>query len=360
MIVYYVAGWYKARLSIKGSLDSKKESLSVSVVVAARNEEDNITNLLEHLTNQNYPSDQYEIIIVDDHSEDKTIEKARTFINSRVKVVSLPDGYSGKRDALNYGCLQASGEFILNTDADCWMGPKWMESMIAAKFHFKADLILGPVQFTSSSLSILGAFQDIDMMNMVGISSATTSFGKTQVCNGACMGYYRKTFTHLNVFREGNRKGAGDDMELMLAFRENSDYRIGYALDANAMVYTEAMPTWKLFLQQRLRWASTGGDIKNRSIKMTLILVLLTNILIPAIGISVLFSESFLPLFLVFLGSKMLLDFIFLYGVFDFYKKISYLILYPLIQFLHILYICIIGVGMHFNSFSWKDREIQS
>ncbi len=94
----------------------------ISVIVPARNEEKNIGNCLKYLAAQTYTN--YEIIVVDDRSSDRTSEIVREFQKDKrtpiklVQIQKLPDGWTGKNYALFTGSKAASGEWFLFTDAD--------------------------------------------------------------------------------------------------------------------------------------------------------------------------------------------------------------------------------------------------
>ncbi len=90
--------------------------LEVSVIVPARNEEANLAECLRSLVGQSAAS--YEIIVVDDHSSDRTREIARSFPVTVISADALPDGWSGKCNACWSGAKAAKGKWLLFTDAD--------------------------------------------------------------------------------------------------------------------------------------------------------------------------------------------------------------------------------------------------
>ncbi len=109
-------------------------SQKVSIIVAARNEQRNIGSALQSLLDLEYPN--YELIVVDDRSEDATGEILDAIAASapRLNVIhinNLPDGWLGKNHALWVGSQQAAGNYLLFTDADIVMEPTVVTRAVA-------------------------------------------------------------------------------------------------------------------------------------------------------------------------------------------------------------------------------------
>ncbi|MEI9943927.1 MAG: glycosyltransferase [Chitinophagaceae bacterium] len=121
LIIYYWQSWKSIPNFIPGN---GRSSIKISVIIPARNEEENIGKLLNALNEQTYPKESFEIIVVDDHSEDGTTNIVSTF--PRVKLISLKDDNinSYKKKAIETGIAAATGELIVTTDADCEPGKK--------------------------------------------------------------------------------------------------------------------------------------------------------------------------------------------------------------------------------------------
>ena len=112
---------------------------SATVIVAARNEEENISRCLESLGKLVYPVDKLEVIIVNDRSTDKTGEIVGDFITSRNNFrIIIPDEPKGKMvgkvNALATAIREAKGEIILTTDADCEVKPAWVKTIASHYF----------------------------------------------------------------------------------------------------------------------------------------------------------------------------------------------------------------------------------
>jgi glycosyltransferase involved in cell wall biosynthesis len=115
---------------------------AVSVIVPARNEEENLTTCLESLVSQTGVA--FEIIVVDDHSTDRTREIALSFANRGVRVIeapTLPEGWTGKNNALTVGARAAQGEWLLFTDADTVHLPGSLARALAEAREHNADML---------------------------------------------------------------------------------------------------------------------------------------------------------------------------------------------------------------------------
>ena len=101
--------------------------VSLSVIIPARNEANNIENLLLDLQKQQYSD--FEVIVVDDHSEDNTLEVVERFIQSNPWCRLLSNLHSGKKAALTLGIESAKGSIIVTTDADCRISSGWLSAL---------------------------------------------------------------------------------------------------------------------------------------------------------------------------------------------------------------------------------------
>ena len=115
---------------------------TVSVVVPARNEDHNIEETLESLAAQDYPAEKYQVVMVNDRSEDQTPGIMTRFTKNyknflMVDIESLPPGISPKKNAVEWGIAAANGEIIVTTDADCVHSPRWLKTLIE---YFKPEV----------------------------------------------------------------------------------------------------------------------------------------------------------------------------------------------------------------------------
>ena len=107
-------------------------SLRVSLLIPFRNERQALPLLLSDLMAQDYPKEQCEVLLVDDHSEDGTGQWISSKIDGSAgfQLLSLPPGTSGKKAALKHGIDHASHPYLIQVDADCRLGPEFISTYI--------------------------------------------------------------------------------------------------------------------------------------------------------------------------------------------------------------------------------------
>ncbi len=117
----------------------------VSVIIPAKNEEKNISNVLIHLFRQNYKN--FEIIVVDDRSNDKTPHLLENFKKLSpvdfkiIRIEKLPEGWTGKNYAMFTGSKSATGEWLLFTDADTTHKPESITTALSCAMENKIDFL---------------------------------------------------------------------------------------------------------------------------------------------------------------------------------------------------------------------------
>ena len=134
VIYLYSIGW--VIIGFIGERSKKKnelgeESKKISVIIPVRNEEKSILNCLESLKNQDYNKSNFEIIIINDHSTDKTKEVVDAFISTcelNINLVDLIDETS-KKEGLKYGIGKSKYDIIATTDADCTLPKNWLKNV---------------------------------------------------------------------------------------------------------------------------------------------------------------------------------------------------------------------------------------
>lgn len=344
----------------------------ISVIVAARNEEKNIRNLIVAIKKQNYPSHLFELIIVDDHSTDKTADVIKPFLSNQIRLIALHisnnETVAYKKAAIDAGIKISKGELIITTDADCMMSENWLSTIAAFYELIHPKVIVMPVVIKNNH-SFLGLFQALDFMSLQGITGAAVHQKTHGMCNGANLAYTKKVYDEVNGFEGIDHIASGDDMLLMQKISKIYKKEILFLKSKNVIVETH--PETKIFgfINQRIRWASKADKYEDKSLFPVLLLVYTINLLLLTgfiMGIffnlefSILnFNFSVFSAVCVFLIVKTLSELYFLFPVSRFFGYAKLLWWFPFFQPFHILYTIVAGWMGKFGSFEWKGRTIK-
>ena len=355
LILFYRSGWLELKPFSQTDLES---SIKITVLIPARNEEENIGKLLSSLEKQTYSPHLFEVIVVDDHSTDNTAAVVNGY--SFVKLIKLEfdNINSYKKKAIETGIAAASGDLIVTTDADCIVPGNWLKTIASFKEKTNTVFIAAPVVVENES-NLLQTFQALDFLVLQGITAASIQKRFHNMCNGANLAYERKVFFEVNGFTGIDHIASGDDMLLMQKIAQRFPGKVSYLLSKDVIVTTQPAKTWKEFFSQRIRWASKATDYNDVKIFSTLFLVYFFNCALLALFISG-FWMYFLWLGLVgILILKTIIELTFIYPVAKFYNKQNLIKWFPFFQPIHILYTVIAGWLGVFGSFEWKGRRVK-
>ncbi len=239
----------------------KVPELFVSVIVPCRNESDNIEGLLDSLAEQSYPSELFEVLVVDDNSDDITPGLASAFRRLNNLKVIVNEG-SGKKHAIRTGVGKAQGDLIITTDADCRMGPGWISAIASYYTEHEPCLIISPV-LPRRTPGFFGRFQEMEFLSLQGVTAGTATAGHPVMCNGANLAFTRETYEkHKGELRFDI--ASGDDIFLMHSIKMSGTKRIKWLESPAAAVTTAMSPRIDHFLRQRARWISKAGAYRDR------------------------------------------------------------------------------------------------
>lgn len=336
-----------------------------SIIIPARNEEENIGACLHSILSQNYPPSLFEIIVVDDFSTDHTasvVEKLQHQYTN-LKLINLSRELEGKslnaykKKAIEIGIGNSTGDWIVTTDADCFVTKNWLSSFAAFIQQQQPVFVAAPVVFVNSG-TILSTFQYIDFATMQGITAASVSVGFHSMCNGANLAYRKDAFYKVNGFAGIDTIASGDDMLLMNKIKLQFPSKIAFLFSKDAIVSTTPMPDWKSFFNQRIRWASKADKYKDKSIFGVLVLVYLYNLLLFAMPFFAFIQIKIFVYWLILIAAKTIVELLFITPVMRFFGQ-SFLWQFPLFQPLHIIYMVIAGWLGKFGNYQWKGRKVK-
>ncbi len=354
LIIYYWLAWRSIPdFAAPTSLSQTK----ISVIIPARDEENNIGGLLQALEVQTYSPALFEIIVVDDHSTDATNGVVQQY--STVKLIRLneDDINSYKKKAIETGIAAAAGEWIVTTDADCTPLPDWLKTIAAFKEEKNPVFIAAPVVIDCNS-SVLQIFQAMDFMVLQGITGAAVYKKQLSMCNGANLAYEKNAFAKVNGFVGIDNIASGDDMLLMHKIWKEYPGKVHYLKSKEAIVSTQPMKTWKDFFNQRIRWASKAKHYADKRIILVLLLVYLFNLSF----LLLLVAGCWFPQYWIWLiglwFAKTIIELPFVYSVASFFNKRSLIKYFVFFQPLHIFYTIVSGLFGQFGRYEWKGRRV--
>jgi cellulose synthase/poly-beta-1,6-N-acetylglucosamine synthase-like glycosyltransferase len=357
--------WF-LRLPLFSKTTEYKASVFFSVIIPARNEEKNIAACLHSILQQEYPSELFEVIVINDHSTDQTeaIVRNLQLVYSNLRLLNLTDLLKGeqlnayKKKAIELAIAESRGNWIVTTDADCRVTEKWLSLYNAYICEKEPVFIAAPVMFSTNG-SFIALFQLLDFISLQAITAASVSAGYHTMCNGANIAYRKDVFYEVGQFAGIDHIASGDDMLLMHKIKQQYPEGLGYLFAKEAIVLTEPMKDWKSFLNQRIRWASKADQYNDKSIFWVLLLVYILNALLLILFFWSISLKGGIYYWLFLLAAKTFVEITLMLPAARFYNELTALGWFPLMQPFHILYTVIAGWLGKFGTYEWKGRKVR-
>lgn len=355
-----IRGWARINRFERSSAPART---SVSIIIAARNEEDKIGNTIDDILAQDFDKALLEVIIIDDHSTDATADIVRSYESRGISLIQLNESSalnSYKKKAIQTAIGTAKGELIVTTDADCRMGPRWLSTIVNYYETYGFKMISSPVAYFEET-NFLEYAQSLEFSFLIGLGASTIGNKSPSTCNGANLAYQRDAFYEVGGFKGIDDLASGDDELLLHKIAAIHEDKIGFLKNLDAVVYTHAKPTVGEFIQQRKRWASKSTRYKEKSVIILGVSVWLFNLsILVNLGMAIIFpASSSLNFLLVQLVVKLLFEGVFLNRITSFFKRKVLLVLLPIVGLLHVIYVVYIGIAGNSGHYKWKDRVVR-
>jgi glycosyltransferase involved in cell wall biosynthesis len=327
-----------------------------SIIISFRNEADNLPLLLDSISKLHYPTALFEVILVDDDSEDgfnvpNSASNIRTIKNKRIS-------NSPKKDAITTAMQFVQNDWIITTDADCIVNPNWLLTLDNyIQLHHPA-MIAGAVTYNGKA-SFLHYFQQLDLASLQGATIGSFGLRKGFMCNGANFAYTKTFFQELNGFDGNDKIASGDDVFLLQKAMAKSPEKVHYLKSKNTIVTTKPVENWKSLFYQRVRWASKTSSYQSTFGKYLGLIVFLGNLtIVLGLGFAI-WEWPFLQNIIIGFLFKSALDAVLIVQSNRFLgsKKTPYLIegslLYPFWS---------VSVALYslFGKYEWKGRIFNS
>ncbi|MFA6472409.1 MAG: glycosyltransferase [Candidatus Latescibacterota bacterium] len=236
----------------------------VSAVVCARNEERNVQRCIESLLLLDYPREKIEINVVDDESEDRTLEIFHEYAarDDRVRVHStagMSHEVLGKQRPLNLGISCSTGEIVLITDADCAVDPGWVKAHLAA-YHKNIGIAGGVTRVDVQGGGLYARVQSSDLIFLISIAMGCAGWGIPVTIMGNNISFRRDAYEAVGGFNNMKPRIV-EDMALMNAITRQTSYRLGWAVGKKGVAVSVPESKFNTFIEQRRRWLNEVGDM---------------------------------------------------------------------------------------------------
>ena len=333
-----------------------------SVLIAARNEAENLPNLLRDFAAQSLPAACFEVLIADDHSTDATaalVAAAAQETGLSLRLIVLPAAQTGKKAALLAALHAARAPWLVCTDADCRLGPGWLAAYAALLAQSpSANFISGPVLLTGPA-TFLHLLVGLEFAGLVGVGAACLAQQRPTMCNGANLAYRRTAFEAVGGFAGNAHLASGDDEFLLHKIHAAFPGTAFFLADARAIARTAAPPTLRALLRQRVRWASKWRHYQSVAPRRLALLVLGANVALAVGAGAGLLWPVFWPWVLAAWAIKLGADAWFLVPVLRFFGQRKWLWGILPLQFLYAPYALAVGAAGWRGGYQWKGRAVR-
>jgi glycosyltransferase involved in cell wall biosynthesis len=338
----------------KNKVIDLKPKNTFSIVVPFRNEAENLPKLLHSISLLNYPTALFEVILVDDESEEEFKIQSSDF---RLQVLKNErKSNSPKKDAIETAIKIAKNDWIITTDADCLVQKDWLITFDNYIQTTNKKMVAASVCYLPKK-GFLHDFQTLDFLSLQGATIGSFGIGKPFMCNGANFAYSKVFFNELNGFEGNENIASGDDVFLLQKAVLKHPKDVGFLFNSKSIVATQTVNTWKELFMQRVRWAakSTGySSIFGKALALIVFAVNFCWILCFALWLIGKLDQNY---FMLFIGSKFLIDLILLQKTAYFFQtKLSWVLLSSV---LYPFFSSTVALYSLFGKYTWKARTFK-
>ena len=320
-----------SRLSFHKEKELMDNNKGVSLIIAARNESENIFKNLPFILEQDYP--EFEVIIVNHQSTDdsKFILSAYKRQYPHLKIIEIeksPHLKYGKKLPLTVGIKGAKYNQLLVTDADCKpVSNQWLKSM-TKRFTEKHEIVLGYGPYVSAK----GWLNKIIRFDTAWIAMNYLSFAKAKMPYmgiGRNMAYTKEVFDNVEGFKSHYSISSGDDDLFIQDAAKKKNYTIN--IDPDSFCFSEAPVTWKEWMSQKSRHFTTANHYKVIK-KMMLGIYPLSLLLMLVSFVTLLFNVNFIWLTLAIFSFVLIVKWIIIGVSMKKLKETKFIALLPLLD----------------------------
>jgi len=328
----------------------------ISVVIAARNEEKHLPELLSALTRQNYPDDAYEVIVINDRSTDATKDILEQFAlkhnNFRViNIVKENPVIVGKKNAINEGIKAADYPLLAFTDADCIPGINWLAE-INRHFRNDIDFLVGYSPLIVVQSKFLSMLKNLERAIYFSLAAGSFGWKWGVTCTARNMAYRKDLFLKVNGFSGISHIPSGDDdllMQKMIPFVR----KMTFMLTPESVVPSYDKTKYSDQLELETRRASKFR-YHPTSVQLLSVFILLFFLLQLSLSVELITGIISLKFFFILIGLKTLIDFFLLQFFLFRLKSEKLLLMLPLYETIYPLFYIFISIKGTLGKYKWK------
>ncbi|MDP2068422.1 MAG: glycosyltransferase [Lutibacter sp.] len=360
LIMAFIIGFEKVE-TVKNNDAVPKNRFSI--IIPFRNEAHNLPGLLKSISIINYPSELFEILLVNDDSKDNFNPIIEEFTNRNPSLnfqllKNIRKTNSPKKDAIKTAINLSNFEWIVTTDADSAVPVNWLKLFNQFIEDENPVFISAPVKFSLQN-SLLSHFQNLNFTSLMGSTLGGFGIDNPFMCNGANLCYHKETFFELKGFEGNTNIASGDDIFLMEKMFRIYPNKVKFLKSKESIVETRSENSWKLFMNQQIRWASKSVSYTIFFAKFVGIIVFLESLMVLILGIFTLLFPQFWLTFIIVFAIKIMVDFMLIAQTSVFLKSTKSLKYYLPISLFYPFFIVFTGFLSTFKNYEWKGRSFK-
>jgi len=349
-----ITGWIKAIAQPVAGVVKEK---FISIIIPFRNEEKTIGHLIHDLQQQEYPRDKFEVILINDHSQDSSVSAINEELRGPISAKLMNNAAEGKKSALTKGIRHAVGTIIVSTDADCRVKPGWIRSINNSFSEESIKMTFGAVRIETDN-TLFANMQALEFSSLIGSGASTAAFGFPTLCNGANLAFTKDAFTQTGGYDGNEHIASGDDEFLMRKIEAKYSNAIRFNNNPENVVTTYPQKTLNSFLSQRIRWAGKWRHHDGTNSKLLAIYILLFHLSVIILPVFILMGDISVYVMLGLLVAKALVEFFFLRQVSSWLTVTWHGLAFILLQLVYSVYAVGVAVAALFEKPSWKGRTL--
>lgn len=329
--------------------------LFASIIIPVRNEARNIERLIRSISKGSIDDSKFEIIVIDDHSEDQTKTILESLVNEieTLSYAPLPNGQTGKKAAIAFGVSLAKGDLIVCTDGDSEVAEGWLNEYKKA-YSSGAKMAFGPVKLFNEAKTRWIDLLNLELAALVGVGAATLKMGRPTMINGCNYSFSKELFLEVGAFEGNDHIASGDDEFLLRKIYRQDPDKVQFLKTHNALVVSEPPVNGNAFYHQRRRWASKWKLHQDLFSMIVPVFIFCIYSVLSWLVIDMILTANAIG-FYVF-AAKLMVDFLFVHQVSKVQERKVSVVSFILLQIIYPFYVVFFGVASNFGTYRWRER----